>query len=128
VAQAGDTEALAKASKMMQYIVEKTVELSGSAHSTEIKKILDGTDQNTEKDNRVEELEQVLSGSLSDNGEFNETVMAVIQKQQEQISLIMQGLSGFLAGQGIQVPGGQTGPTAPETPGGTPPQAALAIA
>ena len=69
MAQSGDTEALARASKAMQYIVEKTIELSGSSHSNEIKKILRGEEDPTHVD-RVAQLEQVLGGSLSENGEM----------------------------------------------------------
>ena len=122
----GDQEALRKMSTLVQFITEKSVELSGSAHSTEIKRILNGTDNNTERQKRIDLIEETLGGTMSENGEFNEMVMQVVMKQQEQIGELAAGIQAIAGALAPGIAGGQTVPSGPQgAPSPAPAQAAL---
>jgi hypothetical protein len=113
IAQTGDKAALDSASKAMQYIVQKTIELSGSAHSTEIKKIFSGDSEGAEeKDDRVEQLEQILGGTLSENGEQSELFAEAFKQQQEQIRVLTEGMTAIMQRMAPGITGGQTDPLA----------------
>ena len=113
MAQSGDTEALNRASKAMQYIVEKTIELSGSSHSNEIKKILRGEEDPTHVD-RVSQLEEVIGGSLSENGEMADQFLEAFRTQQQQISTLAEGMQAIMSRIAPGIDGGQTAPSGAE--------------
>lgn len=136
LAQAGDAEALANASAAMQYIVQKTIELSGSAHSNELKKIFSGqTEQHQAVQVRIDALEEALGGSQSQYIEESEGQLSTLEQMQQAISALTEtvgavathlGMTGG-SGSGPQA-GGQSGPPAPGTQASPTPEPLLAPA
>jgi hypothetical protein len=119
IAQSGDPQSLRRASQALEYIVKKTIELSGGIHSAEIKKIFAGdVDSVDERDSRIDRVEETIGGLHSENGEFNDAVLEAISRQQEQIATLAEGMRALMnrvqPGIAAQVPGGQTAPPAAE--------------
>jgi hypothetical protein len=99
LANAGDTEALANASNALQYIVQKTIELSGSAHSSELTKILTGqTDKHQAAEARIKTLEDALNGRVVETEEESEAQFNVIKSLQDDIKVLQEGLTAVLGG------------------------------
>lgn len=92
---------LAKAASAIEYIITKQIELSGSAHSGELKRLMSGGDP-AERERRLEkvdQLESVIEGydtRLSESAALQEAMVLQMQEQmgmlREAQQLIMQGL------------------------------------
>jgi len=114
IAQAGDQQTLANASAAMQYIVKKTIELSGSAHSHELKDIFDGeTDRSKDLANRVELLESGIGGVQSSYVTDSDINVDVLEKMQQQLDVMKEGIQALLGGRAAAAQGGQAAPEPP---------------
>jgi hypothetical protein len=115
IAQAGDPRALKNASNAMQYIIEKTISLSGSSHASELARILNGQGNNTdEHEERILALENAIGGSTSNyeqDAEINTSVLEGIMGWMSSMHATMQAMAQQM---GIQSPVG------PPAPGGQP--------
>jgi len=82
MAAAGDQDGLAKTSQAIQYIVQKTIELSGSAHSSELTKIFTGeTQQGQQTAARLDALERALSEDVFDENEAQFSVLDALRER-----------------------------------------------
>ena len=91
LAQTGDREVLSNASRAMQYIVKKTIELSGSIHSTELSDIWSGnSDRDRDLSERIEALEEALGGDRSSYVEEQEASVSVLQQMREQMQMLTE--------------------------------------
>ena len=101
LAASGDQQLLVRASQTMQYILQKQMELSGSIHATDLKKIFSeegGMDAVSESDARIEALE----GSLSDiTTQLEERNNARLDGMQDQISMIAENMSLLIEKLGV---------------------------
>jgi len=115
IAQSGDQQAMSNASKAMQFIIKKQIELSGSSHSVELKQIFsDGPTQESEaKEDRIAQLELALGGSHSELAESADMSAGMLLQMRADINLVMQNQAKLLAALGQAVPGGQTVTPAP---------------
>ncbi|QDF16982.1 portal protein [Microbacterium phage YellowPanda] len=114
MAQAGDQDAIRYSSAAMKYIVKKTIELSGSAHSSELGMIFDGeTEQQQALDARIKLLEDTLGGTRSEIVESSEGSLTVLEQMQQQIQILTQTVGALVQGL-TPAPGagGQTDPSA----------------
>lgn len=93
LAQTQDPQLLAHAGAAMQYIVEKTIKLSGSAHADELADILTGRGSPEERatmEDRISQFETSL-GELTSVSEHSQDLMAQqMQQMQEQIHMLIQ--------------------------------------
>ncbi|QOC56122.1 portal protein [Microbacterium phage Zhengyi] len=113
MAQAGDSEGLRYSSAAMKYIVKKTIELSGSAHSSELGMIFEG--QNEEAvalDNRIKLLEDTLGGTRSELVEKDDVNLSVLEQMQLQIKALTESVGALVTSMGAPGAGGQTDATA----------------
>jgi hypothetical protein len=114
IAAAQDPEALKHATKAMQFIIEKQLELSGSTHSKSIQEIFSGnvTPESTARD----ELQSVFDAkieeiSVSHTAESDQ-LAAAVSRIQEQIALLAEGQGAMM--QQIGIPSEQSAPVAQE--------------
>ena len=122
----GDQAALAQTSAAIQYIVRKTIELSGSAHSSEITALFAGeTDRAIEMGDRIRLLEEQLGGFESGDVEEKEASLSVLQQLQMQVSALTEAVTA-LAGTGPQAPA--SGPGGQPVPSGAPGPVSPALA
>lgn len=118
IAKAGNPNVLKQASDAMMFIIQKQIELSGSAHSTDVIKLLNGeTDEVHAAEKRMERVELALGGSHTELVESTEALANVVEAQQEQMAVLRQGMTALLAAQGIPAPGGQSDGSAPQGTG-----------
>ena len=112
VAATGDQQSLNKATSAMLYIIEKQLELSGSAHSTEIKRLLNQgvTAEGTAEQEQVGALEQGI-GEMEVRLATVEQVAPQMAQLQEQMTLLREGQGAMMAQLGIP-----TGTTEAEQP------------
>ena len=102
LAASGDPNALKKASGAMMYIIEKQIELSGSAHDSDVKKLLSG--EPAEEVQAEVEVEDVMERKVSDlTDSFIElsAIPDVQRSQQEQLDLLREGLGQIMQAMGI---------------------------
>jgi hypothetical protein len=110
IAAAQDPEALKHATKAMQFIIEKQLELSGSTHSKSISEIFTGgvTPESTARD----EMQSVFDSKIEEvtvaRTEESDKLAAAILQLQEQISLLAQGQGAMM--QQIGIPTEQSAP------------------
>lgn len=98
IAQAGDPEALSNASAALQYIVKKTIELSGSHHSSELASLWTGeTEYRRNSDTRIEALESALGGTSADYAEESEASASVLQQMQQQMSTLTEAVTALMS-------------------------------
>ena len=127
MAQAGDQQGVQFGSKAMQFIVQKTIELSGSAHSTELSGILSGKgDERSELNDRIKALEDALGGSQSTLAISAEMSADTLTSMQNSITVLTEGMGAILAALMPGEAGGQTDPSAHLNPA-TAPQPPAAI-
>jgi hypothetical protein len=114
IAAAQDPEALKHATKAMQFIIEKQLELSGSTHSKSVQEIFSGgvtpelaarEELQTVFDSKIEEI------TVERSAESEQLANAILQLQ-EQISLLAQGQGAMM--QQIGIPTEQSAPVAQE--------------
>jgi hypothetical protein len=100
LANSGNQQALQAATSAMQFIVQKTIELSGSAHSADLTNIFTNgpSDALVAQQNGQAQYEQLLSAMGGAQTEVMRTLAAQQAAQQEQLTMISQSL-GALAGQ-----------------------------
>jgi hypothetical protein len=110
IAAAQDPEALKHATKAMQFIIEKQLELSGSTHSKSISEIFTGgvTPESSARD----EMQSVFDSKIEEvtvarSEESNQLAAAILQIQ-EQIALLAQSQGAMM--QQIGVPMEQSAP------------------
>lgn len=110
IAAAQDPEALKHATKAMQFIIEKQLELSGSTHSRSVKEIFSGgvTPESTARD----EMQSVFDSKIEEisvarSAESEQLASAVLQIQ-EQIALLAEGQGAMM--QQIGIPTEQSAP------------------
>lgn len=113
MAASQDTEGLAKTSAAIQYIVQKTIELSGSAHASELSKIFTGeTSQGQLTEQRIQALEEQLNGDIF---EENEAQFSALDSIRAKLAAIEEAIAAAAeARQAAQ--GGQTGGFAAPAP------------
>ncbi len=103
LANAGDQALLTQAAKAMAYIVEKQIELSGSASATNIKNIWNGEDDAvSERDKKIALLEGHINEMVSLKEHELEVQTTAMQQLQEQMSLISQTQAALLEKLGVQ--------------------------
>jgi hypothetical protein len=125
LANAQDTRALNQASRAMQYIIQKQIELSGAAASFELKRLFTGEDGHDERMARVEELEKRIEGvDLSSNIDLDKMVevmagmQAQISNMREINEVLMQKLGMHDGTSDVQM--NSSAPTSHEVPGSAP--------
>lgn len=103
LAQTGDTAALANASAAMQYIVAKTIELSGSDHASELKDLWSNgvTPQLTAQNERVERLEAGVNSLIEPMAANNEAMAQAISQLQQQMSTLAESQTIMLQQMGV---------------------------
>jgi hypothetical protein len=122
LAEAGDTEGVRQGAAVMKYITMKTIEMSGSAHAGEIKKIFDGQDKEQQAlRDKVDLLEQALGGQRTELDVVNDDQVSVLEGMQNTIKKLeetMAMLTQVVVGQGQ---GEHSVTSAPAHPALTPP-------
>jgi hypothetical protein len=86
LANSGDQAALSQASRAMQYIIEKQIELSGAAASYELKRLWKGEDGHDDRMLRLTELEQKVEGMNLESSIDLDQVVEVMAGMQGQLS------------------------------------------
>jgi hypothetical protein len=124
LANAQDQSALQQASRAMQYIIQKQIELSGSSSALALKELWTGTDGTDDRDARIAALEQQVNG-LGEQSDGDTFEMAEMMGQmQQQISLLTQANQLLLEKLGVMEPGsGSTTSTSAPTSSGSAGQA-----
>lgn len=133
LANTQNADLINNAAAAMQFIIEKLIELSGSDHSRQLKTLMTSgrTEEFTSLESRLDMLDQLLSGDLSDPAVSVEYSDSIILSLQEQMSLMRAGMQHLarLAGVNVAAPA-PTGPalelsaapSTPATPGPDSPQ------
>lgn len=83
LANSGDPAMLQQASKAMQYIVKKQIELSGSSSSDALGQIFEGNgDEATARDEKIRQMEETVSGMvLRNEADITHLTEALVQMQ-----------------------------------------------
>ena len=117
MAQAGDQDGFRAGSKAMQYIIKKTIEMSGSAHVAELTAIFDGQDEVAQQsEDRLKALEEAMGGSESRYTEDSDANLSVLEQMQASIKALTDTVAALAQAQGLvpaPAPGGQTDTPAP---------------
>jgi len=109
MAASQDQQAVSQASKAMQYIIAKQIELSGSSSAKQLGLIVKGeVDEQQTLDTRIGAIEGAVNGMHEIGGEENETLVAAITQQQQQISLLMEGMQTLFKKLGVITDGSET--------------------
>ncbi|QNL30106.1 portal protein [Microbacterium phage Stormbreaker] len=120
MAQSGDQDGLRYSSAAMKYIVKKTIELSGSAHSAELSRIFEGQDEQQQSfEERLALMEDTLGGTRSEFVETSEGTGNVLEQMQTQIRVLTESVGMLvqaLAPGAAPDAGGQTDPSARANP------------
>jgi hypothetical protein len=103
LANSGDQAAIQNASKAMQYIIAKQIELSGSSSAQDIGLIFKTGDieQVNTRDQRILELEERVEGVGNDTDEQLEMLVQLNAQQQEQISMLIANTQQLMAQLGV---------------------------
>jgi len=123
LAAAQDPEALQYATAAMQFIIQKQLELSGSAHSSQLTEILQGgvTPELQQREDAMGALEAAV-GNISTQTSDELTMHATVTAQlQEQISMLAESQALILEQLGVS-----NATTATPTPNPTPEEASTA--
>jgi hypothetical protein len=123
LAQTGDQDAVMHATKTIQYIVNKQIELSGSSSTEQLKALMAGTDQPGQL-KQIAALESSLSGSTSEFAQKAEMQDQVIAQQQQQLSEMTNMVALLAEKLGVQIPssapqGGDSPVNSPAAPATT---------
>ena len=120
LANSGDQAAIQNASKAMQYIIAKQIELSGSSSAQDIGLIFKTGDieQVNTRDQKIAELEERIEGFGGDTDDQLEMLVQLNAQQQEQISMLIANTQQLMEQLGVQNEQSATGsPTPAEEPG-----------
>lgn len=92
IAASENPEMLANAASAMQYIIEKTIEMSGSSHSDAlVERLNQGVTPNLKKyEERASQLEDNISNYTGTVEEQLDTSVSTMQEMQQQISLLAE--------------------------------------
>ena len=125
IAASGDQAMIARASAVMQYIIMKQIELSGSDSSSQLKQLFQNgaTSEFTNLEQRHNDLEDLIGGRFSEAALGAETTQSLLLQMQDQIRLLTQGQAALGRAVGLPVPEGAPGapePGAVPAPGGQP--------
>lgn len=103
IAQTQDPELLRNAAATMVYIMEKQIELSGSASSRDLKSLLQSgrTEQFNEWTKRADEYEQRVGGLAEQTVAGMESATSAIRSLQEQMSTMHQVQTAILQKMGV---------------------------
>ena len=118
LAATGNPEVLAKAAAAMQYIVQKSIELSGSNHAGELSTIMgEGkTQQVDDYQRKIDNLEEGIGGLVGTLTESNTSMAAAVAQLQDQVAMLAQMNTELFEKLGISsassVPNGTGVPTA----------------
>ncbi|QNN98080.1 portal protein [Microbacterium phage Fede] len=128
MAQAGDQDGFRSASKAMQYIIKKTIEMSGSIHSNELTAIFDGKGEEAQQtEDRMKALEDAIGNANNTYVEDSDTQLSVLEQMQQTIAGLTATVGALAGAMGVPVaggPGGQTDPqAAPQGASAAPPPA-----
>ena len=114
LANAGDPAALQKASAAMLFIIEKQLELSGSAHSTDLKALLKEGPQAVTAGADANALVEARMNDLSTEAQQRaEAMEQMLASQQEQLGLLREANDALMSHLGI--PSGTSADAAPAT-------------
>lgn len=115
IAGSGDPAMLSKAAAAMVFIIDKQIQLSGSAHADELSKVFrEGpTQDNVMQGQQVQALEDGINNAFEAMNESNVQSADALKQMQEQISLITQTQQALLEQLGISSP--TSGAPRPET-------------
>ena len=110
LAASGNQQALTNATAAMQFIVQKTIELSGSSSATELKELIQkGPDEDFQaKQSAVDLFEERMATADSTRAEEQLRVDEAAKQQAEQTALLRQSVDAIMGHLGI--PGAQTAP------------------
>ena len=102
-----DREALRSAVSAIQFIVEKTIELSGSNHADSMTKLLNGTppEEATEADMKVTMVEEGLNALSGTVVESNAAMAGAVESLQQQMAILTEMNQVLLDKLGITTPG-----------------------
>jgi hypothetical protein len=103
LAQTGDQNMLANAAQTMQFILAKTIELSGSAHADQLKtRFLEGnTSQVQAQDEKVNRLEAGINSLVEPMVANNEAMAAAVLQLQEQMKTMTESQGMLLEKLGV---------------------------
>jgi hypothetical protein len=111
LAASGNQQALANATAAMQFIVQKTIELSGSTSAHELRDLMSGRAQLPEieqQDSLMQAFEDRLGAAGTATQAAMDQLAAAQKEQQNQIALLRQGQGAMMQHLGIPEP--QTAP------------------
>ena len=110
LAASGDRDALAQSSKAMQFIVQRTIELSGSSHAAELSAFFSSPQQ--DQPDPLAAFEARLNETGSQQSEELSQLVANQVQQQEQVSMLRESMDAIMGHLGI--PKGISGSEQPE--------------
>lgn len=97
LSQAGDTEGVRQGAEVMKYITMKTIEMSGSAHKSELAALFEGKDDRQKAlTERIDLLEQALGGSKAELDTVNEDQLSVLEQMQKQMKAMQDVLASVV--------------------------------
>lgn len=118
MATAGDQDGFRSASKAMQFIIKKTIELSGSRHASELTAIFDGEDEQAQQTSaRLEALENALGGNQSTYVEETEIQMSTLEQMQKAIADLAASTAAIASHVGLAPAPGAGGHSDTPAPG-----------
>ncbi len=103
IAQTQDDRLIRNAAATMQFIIEKTLELSGSAFSSDLQALLAGTDQEgfRSSQDRIVAVEQELGGATQGVIEAMQASNATVAAMQQQIAGLVKAQEALMERLGV---------------------------
>lgn len=103
IAQAGNPQALAHAVAAMQFIIQKQLELSGSAHSTDLKALMETgmTSAMQQRQNEIEELEERIGTVTAEHDQKIEEMEARAKSIETALKLLVEGQGHMMSSLGV---------------------------
>lgn len=119
MAEAGDQDGFRAGSKAMQYIIKKTIELSDSAHASELTAIFEGRyDEAEQSMSRIQALEDAIGGSQSTYAQDLDDNLSVLEQMQATMKVLTETVAALAQAQGIVPAPGAGGQNDTPAPGG----------
>ena len=115
LAASGDQDALQKATQALLFVIEKEIELSGAAHSSDIQRLWTKgvDDQSTQREALVAEFEERINLADTARAAQLEQLVADREEAREQMSMMRESMDAIMGALGI--PGAVTAPVTEET-------------
>lgn len=104
LAASQDQAALAQASRAMQYIIKKQIELSGASAAQELSKIWTGEDNGENRDQRIAEIEGRVEQTELQTGVDMDQMVEVLKGMQQQMSQMREFQTELVNKLGMQGP------------------------